>query len=346
MPCWRQPEVILFADHNHLKSNGVFVIDEILPGLFRIRIPLPNSPLKELNSYVIKSGDRSLVIDTGFNRDACFDAMVCGLRELGLEPSGTDFMLTHMHSDHTGLISRLAHENSKVYFGRIDARVFDGGIDWRPIMAYAILNGFDEAELKAALTEHPGIKYKPVSVPEFTLQDDGDIIGVGDWRLRCLLTPGHTAGHICLFEETRGVLFSGDHVLYDITPHIESWLYDVNSLKDYLDSLDRVRDLPVNLVLPGHRSSFTDLSGRVDELKRHHERRANEALEVLGDSAMSAWDIAARMTWKIRCDGWDRFPIAQKWFAVGETIAHLRWLEGEGRVCRDATGKVAVFRAC
>ena len=325
--------------------KGVFVFEEIMPRLYRIIIPLPNSPLKELNSYVIKADDRNLIIDTGFNRSVCFEAMQEGLCALDIDLSKTDFMLTHMHADHTGLISRLVTDTSAVYFSRIDARVFDKNINWQPMIDYAVSNGFQMKDLIKALKSHPGIKYSPKNIPEFNLIDDGSIIRIGNYRLQCLLTPGHTEGHICLYDENKQILFSGDHVLYDITPHIESWSYEVNSLKNYLESLDMVRNLPVKIVLPGHRNFFTDLKGRIDELKKHHQNRVNEVLEVLGISTMSAYDIAAGMTWDIDCESWEQFPIAQKWFATGETIAHLLYLESEGRIERNTDQKIVTFSA-
>jgi len=321
------------------------MIEQVVPGVFRIRIPLPNNPLKELNSWVVRDGGRSLVIDTGFNRTACFDAMQAGLAELGVDLANADFMLTHLHSDHTGLVSRLAAPGARIYMGRIEAGFFGGGIDWRHVMSFAIANGFDPEELKDALNAHPGIKYKPENVPELTLVDDGDVITVGDWHLRCVVTPGHTWGHTCLYEPDRKVLFSGDHVLWDITPHIESWSWEDNALKDFLESLGKIRDLPVDIVLPGHRNTFTDLRGRVDALLAHHENRSVEALGVLESGALSAYDTAARMTWDIRAASWQEFPITQKWFATGETLAHLLYLESQGRVRRNTDATVNTFEA-
>jgi len=69
------------------------MITEVMDRLYRIEVPLPNSPLKELNSYVIKSDDRNLVIDTGFNRSVCFDAMQKGLGDLGIDLSRADFLV-------------------------------------------------------------------------------------------------------------------------------------------------------------------------------------------------------------------------------------------------------------
>jgi len=60
-------------------------VEAIREDLFRIRVPLPNNPLRELNSYVIRDGQQSLIIDTGFNRPACLEVMERGIAELGLD---------------------------------------------------------------------------------------------------------------------------------------------------------------------------------------------------------------------------------------------------------------------
>ncbi len=321
------------------------MIEEVRDRLYRIEVPLPNSPLKELNSYIIKADDRNLIIDTGFNRSVCFEAMQKGLTALNIDLSKTDFMITHMHADHSGLISRLATKTSTVYFSRIDARVFDKDNNWQAMIDYAQINGFPADELMKALHNHPGFKYSPQTIPDFHLIDDGNVIEMDDYRLKCISTPGHTEGHICLYDEDKKILFSGDHILFDITPHIESWAYRINSLKNYMESLDKVYNLPINIVLPGHRNFFTDLKGRIDALKEHHKLRADEVLDVVESKTKNAYEIAAGMTWDIDCESWEAFPIAQKWFATGEAIAHLRFLESEGRIKRNTSQKIVTFSA-
>ena len=113
----------------------------------------------------------------------------------------------------------------------------------------------------------------------------------------------------------------------------------------FRSSLDKIRNLPVKIVLPGHRNFFTDLAGRIDELKIHHETRANEVLEVLGKNIMSAYDIAAGMTWDIDCENWEQFPVTQKWFAVAEALAHLLYLESERRIKKHKGEKTDTFSA-
>ena len=94
--------------------------EEILPNLFRNKIPLPESPLKYLNSYIIKDPARSLIIDTGLNRKECLEAMQKGLDTLGINLSKSDIFITHLHADHFGLVSELATDSTNIFFSRPD----------------------------------------------------------------------------------------------------------------------------------------------------------------------------------------------------------------------------------
>ena len=105
-----------------------------------------------------------------------------------------------------------------------------------------------------------------------------------------------------------------------------------------LDSLDKIRAYAPVRALPGHRGPG-DLAQRVDQLKEHHRLRLEEALDVVrahpGDSA---YQVASHMTWRIRANSWEDFPVAQKWFAVGECMSHLDRLIVEGRITRRVEG--------
>ena len=192
--------------------------EEILPNLFRNKIPLPDSPLKYLNSYIIRDSERSLIVDTGLNRKTCLDAMQRGLNTLGID------------------LSKM-----------------------------------------------------------------------------------------------------------DISPNIVCWSDGENPLARFLASLDKVQKLPVDLVLPGHRRLIDSPKDRIAELKKHHAARLDEVLALLNGSSMSAFQIASNMTWDIVSENWDQFPATQKWFATGEAISHLRYLEEAGRIMRKTEKKITKF---
>jgi len=317
--------------------------EEILPGLFRLKIPLPDSPLKYLNSYVIKGPDRSLIIDTGLNRLECLEAMQDGLSTLGIDLEASDIFVTHLHADHFGLVTKLATDTTQIYFSRPEKELIESWEGFGSMIVYAGQNGFPENELQAALDKHPGAKYGSEWIPEMLLLEDGDRIQVGDYAFKCVATPGHTMGHICLYEPDKKILVAGDHILIDITPNIQCWSDIQNPLKHYLASLDKVYDLKVDLTLPGHRRLIHNHQDRIEELKHHHFDRLSEVLSILKTGPLNAFQVASHMSWDIDSESWDQFPVAQKWFATGEAISHLRYLQEDGKLVRRVDGKMTLY---
>ncbi len=314
-------------------------MEEIKPNLYRCRIPLPDSPLKYLNSYILKSDDRNLIVDTGLNRPECLEAMQGGLAELGVDLSQTDFFITHLHADHFGLVTRLLQKSGRVFFNRPEKELIETWEGFEPMIAFAGKNGFPQDDLRKALAAHPGNKFGSDWVPDLEVLGDNDILQIGSYVFQCVETPGHTLGHTCLYEPDQKILIAGDHLLIDITPNIQCWSEYENPLKNYFKSLDKIYDLDVEIVLPGHRRLFRNHRRRIQELKHHHRHRLDEVCSILDTgSPKHAYDVASEMTWDIRCANWQAFPIAQKWFATGEALAHLNYLENNARISRvDST---------
>jgi glyoxylase-like metal-dependent hydrolase (beta-lactamase superfamily II) len=314
-----------------------------MPNLFRLKIPLPESPLKYLNSYIIRDPERSMIIDTGLNRRECLEAMQAGLRNIGIDLKKADIFITHLHADHFGLVGKLATDATNVYFSRPEKELMESWEGFGAMIGYAGRNGFPENELRAALDKHPGAKYGSEWIPELKLLEDGDGIQAGDYHFKCVTTPGHTMGHTCLYEPTKKFLVAGDHILIDITPNIQCWSNEQNPLKHYLASLDKVAGLQIDLVLPGHRRLIKNPESRIEELKTHHRHRLDEVLTILDGRSMTAFEVASRMTWDIKCDDWNDFPVAQRWFATGEAISHLRYLEEAGQVLRGTEDQLTRY---
>ncbi len=306
------------------------MITELAPRLFQIEVPLPKNPLKATNSYVLKSEQRHLVIDTGMYRDECIRVMEEALQGLDIDRERTDFYITHLHADHLGLAGYLSTGNSAVYLHHLDAAVLEVPRFWERVSQRALQLGFPGPALEKAIRTHPGRKYSPKEAISFSLLTDGQVLTFGDYRLECLHTPGHTPGHTCLYDRQKKILFSGDHILGDITPNISTWFLEENPLAQYLESLERVLQMEVELAYPGHRSVIDDCRGRIRELFQHHRRRAEEILFILEKEKKTAYQVAAEMSWDIVSEDWDAFPLNQKWFATGEAIAHLRYLEVQG----------------
>jgi glyoxylase-like metal-dependent hydrolase (beta-lactamase superfamily II) len=311
------------------------MVDQIFPDIFRIEIPLPGNPLKAINSYVIRGDGRFLVIDTGMKRDECRKALEAGIQELAVDLDCTDFFITHLHADHLGLVTELVRGSSKVYFNAPDAKIINDPDHWDNMIATALANGFPEEEIDSAILKHPGRRYQACDPLDFALLQEGDRVSIGAYDLQCVSTPGHTRGHLCLYEPRAKIFFSGDHILEDITPNISLWAENVDPLRQYLESLDKITLLDVCWVFPGHRRAFTHCKRRIEELKQHHAVRAGEIRSILKEGRQSAYQVASRMTWDISCKHWEDFPISQKWFASGEALSHLQYLHGENGVRRE-----------
>jgi len=319
------------------------MIEEIRSNFFRVQIPLPNSPLKFLNSYIIRSSERNLIVDTGLNRKECLDAMHSGLQQLGIDLTKTDFFITHLHADHFALLSKLATATSQVFFNRPETELIEASGWWERMLSYAAKNGFPENELREAIRSHPGREFGSEWIPEISVLQDGDQISAGDYCFRCVSTPGHSLGHTCLYEPKKKILVAGDHILIDITPNIQCWTDEQNPLQNYLESLDKVNQMEIDLVLPGHRRLITDHKRRIAELKEHHKTRLSEVLSILANRQLTAFEVASQMTWDLDCDSWQDFPRPQKWFATGEAIAHLRYLERKGLIVKKDKDGMTTF---
>jgi glyoxylase-like metal-dependent hydrolase (beta-lactamase superfamily II) len=323
------------------------MIEKILPGLHRVVVPLPGNPLKEINSYVLTSSDRNLIIDTGMKRPECQEVLEAGLDEIGVDLERTDFISTHLHADHAGLISTLLRSGSRAFMGTLDAQVMK--IDFThltktiPLSEYAIRSGFPAEEVRASLHNHPGNKYSSETRVPYIPLEGGETFEVGAYRLEVVATPGHTNGHISLYEPEKKIFFSGDHVLGDITPNIQAWSDDQDPLAVYLSNLKKAGALDVELCLPGHRSLIEDFRKRIDELVEHHRVRANEVISILMGDRKTAYQIAGEMSWDIVARSWEDFPIMQRWFATGEAIAHLRYVESKGLIQRELVDEQVLY---
>ena len=309
----------------------------IVENLWQLEIPLEGNPLKTLNSYLIL-GERSLLIDTGFRWESCRIAMERELAEVGVDRDQMDIFATHLHSDHVGLAAELIRPGCRILIGEIDGPGVEDYIEddvWTELYAAYVQDGFSWEEIDHLWDENPAQEAAPTVWEQYEYIKDGEILSYGGYDLRCILTPGHTPGHICLYEENKGWLFCGDHVLFHISPNICRWTGVPDSLGDYLESLQKVRSLSVDLLLPAHREETGNLAARVDELTEHHLRRIEDAWQTVQEEpGLTGYEIAGRMRWKIRSRSWEDFPLQQKFFAVGEALAHLDYLEVRNRVER------------
>jgi glyoxylase-like metal-dependent hydrolase (beta-lactamase superfamily II) len=318
-------------------------VEMVRPGLWSIPVPIPDNPLRYVLVYAFESAKGPYLVDAGWNTDDAWDTLVAGLGTAGWDIKDVQGVLvTHIHPDHYGLAPRVREASGAwVALHPADAALLERRYDQPAdllVLVEALLrrNGAPEDEI-AALTAAslPMISRVAPGKPD-TLIEDGDKPEVPGWDLHAVWTPGHSPGHLCFYEPANRLLLSGDHVLPRITPNISYHPQaGPNPLGDFLISLERVAALPTDEVLPAHEHRFTDLVGRVAQLKAHHEARFAEATTAIADGVDTAWGIAGRLTWS---RPWDQITGFVRRSAVGETLAHLRALEVKG-VIRERVGE-------
>lgn len=320
------------------------MLTKVAENIYRKTVPLPNNPLRDMNAYIIM-GEKNLLIDTGFNRLECEEALQDAFRELGIKEA--DLFITHFHSDHCGLIGKFAKENSIVYAGETEGELINfetGNLYWRMLDTLFIKYGFPKANFGRNTDIHPGRKYCHEERIDFTFVEEGDILRYGGYALKAIETPGHTPGHMCLYDAQKKILFCGDHILGTITPNISIELNAENPLQEYLESLEKAEKLDVELLLTAHGTPVEDMYERIKELKHHHEERLLEVQHILKDEWKTAYEVARDMTWEIDYRNWEEFPLPQKWFATGESISHLQYLYYSGKISKEEKNGVYYYR--
>jgi glyoxylase-like metal-dependent hydrolase (beta-lactamase superfamily II) len=253
-------------------------------------------------------------------------------------------VITHVHTDHYGMAGRLKQlSNCEVVIHEKDAEVIKDRYFAPKNMTEAMggfmaLNGVPPLETPSLAQGSMGMLDKVSPVPPDTEWKGGETLKVGSFEFEVIWTPGHSPGHICLYEPNRKMLISGDHILPTITPNVSIHAQTHGSpLSDYMHSLKLLEDLDVVMVLPAHEFEITDLKKRCVEIERHHQERLEEMLRCVDAGGSTAWEVAGRVKWATgKLSEFD--PFMQR-AAVGETIAHLEYMFELGMVSKVRRGK-------
>ncbi|UNZ19509.1 MBL fold metallo-hydrolase [Streptomyces sp. 891-h] len=347
-------------------------------GVWSIPVPIPDNPLGHTLVHLIETDAGPVLIDTGWDDPASWQALADGLAACGTSVDALHgVVVTHHHPDHHGLSARVREESGAwIAMHPADAAIVRRTRDsdrrqWLGYLAekLAAAGAPDShtAPLRAALAQGgdgtlPGAR---AALPDREIEPN-ELLALPGRRLRAVWTPGHTPGHVCLHleeqhpgregsrEGTRerggqeggaersregsrerqqagrrgGRLFSGDHLLPTISPHIG--LYEdpdsdeiTDPLGDYLDSLERISRLRPAEVLPAHQHAFADARARVDELTAHHAERLSDLRALLSNRDLTPWQLAEAMRWN---RPWEQIPFGSRNIAVAEAEAHLRHL--------------------
>jgi glyoxylase-like metal-dependent hydrolase (beta-lactamase superfamily II) len=315
---------------------------QVLNGVHQIKSPCPGDASWYTNVYVIEGGDGHILVDSGWDSQESLWALQEGIKAANLKLRDIKkIVVTHIHPDHYGLSSKVKQIcGAPVAIHRVDAgfispryKDFDNLI--KKTEELLRQNGVPDNELsqlkEASLWMN---KYVTPDAPQVKLED-GDTISNDTFEFEVLWTPGHSPGHICLYERERRFILTGDHVLYDTTPHVGlNPQSGDNPLGDYVSSLKKLERLKVHFILPGHGPMFNALGLRIEKILQHHEERKRAIMQALRDGLKTAYEVALQIPWMVN-EGKILFQDLEIWdrrMAVTETLAHLRLLMEEDRV--------------
>jgi glyoxylase-like metal-dependent hydrolase (beta-lactamase superfamily II) len=324
---------------------------EVVPGVHRIPLPLPNDGLRAVNVYAVDDGSTLVLIDAGW-------ALEGSLRQLEKALAGTGrsladisrFLVTHAHRDHyTQAVTVRRLFGTRVSLGIGERRTIDWGADptrhalhrqliqLRRCGATALADRLDEVSSAVAR-----------NVADWEMPDDWldgrTPLALAGRELVAIPTPGHTAGHVVFTDAGTGLLFAGDHVLPHITPSIGFEPVPTElPLRAYLHSLELVRQLPDMRLLPAHGPVTGSVHARVDELLDHHGARLDACGAAVESGRRTAHEVAATLAWTRRRRRIDELDLFNQMLATAETEVHLELLAAQGRLARSVVAGVVQY---
>lgn len=288
-------------------------------GVTQVTIPLPFR-LNHVNCFIAEGEKGWTIIDAGLNTDVSREVWQPIIDKHDVK----NIIITHYHPDHFGYAGTLQQlTNAEVWMTKTDA---DAGLTvWEPESAMLANENYDTCGLpgktlsKELTTDEKSFNAKVTPYPEVNhYLEEGMKMQFGKLQYEVIFTPGHSDGMITLFNSDHSILFSTDHILPKISPNISYWFRgDPNPLDSFFQSLEKVKQLNADYVIPSHGRPFRNANNRIEELCRHHHERLDQTYEAIKHPA-TIYEVNSHL--------FHNLNIHETRFAIGETIAHLEYL--------------------
>ena len=314
--------------------------ERVVPGLWRLRLPLPLPGVPHCNAWAIAAGDGVVLVDTGMHEPGSMTELERSLAQVGLSVDQVRLLAcTHAHVDHWGQAATIRDRAGCEFWMHPNHRHgFVTATDPELALARRLeigrQSGMPEAVLEryAERTRATASGIARVIEPDRPLVDGVEIqTDLGAWTV--FETPGHAPSHICLFQAERRLLISGDHLLGRISLYFDyGWTHD--PIGEFLNSLDVTDELGARLALSGHGKPFIDVHGHVEANRTLVRDRLDSVRAAVRHEPKTAVEIAASVYGH-------ELTVANTGWRLQETLCYLRHLELQGRVSRESEGDLA-----
>ncbi len=316
--------------------------ERVIPGLWRLRLPLPWSGVPHCNAWAISAGSGFVLVDTGMHEPGSMAELERAMDQVGLRVQDVLLVVcTHGHSDHWGQAAPICERaGCELWMNpnleHATRELDDPGEALARRIEVARQSGASDSGLARyaeRARERPSGIAKLIA-PDRPLVDRVEIeTDLGTWVT--YETPGHAPSHICLYQPERRLLISGDHLLGRISLYFDfGWTRD--PVGEFLSSLDGTATLGARLCLSGHGKPFLDVPGHIEGNRQLVAERLAAVESAVADKALTAVEISPSVYGE---------PLTEyngSWL-LAQTLAYLTHLERQGRVAREARGDVALW---
>jgi glyoxylase-like metal-dependent hydrolase (beta-lactamase superfamily II) len=309
--------------------------ERVVPGVFRLRLPLPWPGVPHCNAWAVAAGDGVVLFDAGIHEPGSLAQLERALGMCGLSIDSVRLLVcTHAHSDHYGQAATIVERTGcelwmHPKYEHMLAMAADPDVVLEHRLEIARQSGVPEEPLLRFAAERKGhdsgiagvIEPDRALLPGVVVETD-----LGGWTVH--ETPGHAPSHVCLFQPERRLLISGDHLLGRISLYFD-YGYTPDPVGEFLSSLDVVERLDARLCLSGHGRTFTDVHAHIEGNRELIAARLEKAHGAIAEQPLTAFEIVPRMY------GAELSSHNAPWLLT-ETLCMLTHLEALGQAQRIA----------